>query len=393
MGGSQPSREHGLDWLRVFAFGVLILYHSGMIFVSWPFHIKNPETSPALESVMLFFNRWRLPLLFFISGCGVWFSLRRRSYVAFLQERWTRLFVPLAVAIFVIVPPQIYFERLFRGASLSYAEFYPTVFEFVSYPQGNTSWHHMWFVAYILVFCTVCIPVFAFFQSKTGRSAAGWFAAVLERRRFAIYLVNVPNVIAGIVLGPRWPTTHNLLSDWANFTGSLLTFLWGFVFASDRRLLDVVTRRRREFLVAGIGIAVLFFTLRATQALAGLPPDWRIVAGNLVSGYFGMTWIFALLGYARAHFDHGTPALRYATEAVYPFYIVHQTITIAIGYYAIQWQMNLWAKLAIVAAVTFFGSWACYEAVRRIPFARPLFGLKAESSVRNLQRSPVSNLS
>ena len=50
-------REHGLDALRVFAFAILILYHSGMGFVSWEYHVKNPETSRALELVMLFVNR------------------------------------------------------------------------------------------------------------------------------------------------------------------------------------------------------------------------------------------------------------------------------------------------------------------------------------------------
>ncbi|HBY60547.1 MAG TPA: acyltransferase, partial [Solibacterales bacterium] len=333
---ARAAREYGLDWLRVFAFGVLVFYHSGMIFVSWGFHIKNPETSPALENVMLFFNRWRLPLLFFISGCGVWFSLRRRSFPEFLRERWTRLFIPLTFAIFVVVPPQIYYERLFRGAQFSYAEFYPTVFHFVSYPQGNTSWHHMWFVAYILVFSTLCVPLFAYLRAPAGRRAVSAFAGWMERWPPAVYVVNVPSLLVGILLGPHWPTTHNLVSDWANFTGSLVTFLWGFVFASDRRLLDLLTRRRREFLSLAVLMTFVFYTLRATQAGRALPAGGQIVLGNFVSGYLGMGWIFALLGYARARLNRGSDTLRYATEAVYPFYIVHQTLTIAAGYYAIS---------------------------------------------------------
>jgi len=73
------TREHGLDALRVFAFAVLILYHSGMAFVTWGWHVQSSETSRTLEHVMVFASRWRLPLLFFISGAGVAFSLRRRS--------------------------------------------------------------------------------------------------------------------------------------------------------------------------------------------------------------------------------------------------------------------------------------------------------------------------
>jgi hypothetical protein len=371
------TREHGLDALRVFAFAILILYHSGMGFVSWGWHVKNPETSPALEHVMIFFNRWRLPLLFFISGAGVAFSLRRRSFSQFAGERTARLLLPLVFGMFVIVPPQIYFERLTQQASFgSYWGFYPTVFELVSYPAGSLSWHHLWFVAYVFVFALISVPLFALARSGRGVRALGVFAAWMERHSPAIYLVNVPNLAAGVVLGPHWPTTHNLTSDWANFTGSWMTFLWGFVFASERRLLDIVTRRRREFLVLGIAVALLFFYLRATGITRGLPPTIRHVLSNLVSGYFGLAWIFALIGYSRAWITRGTPALRYATEAVYPFYIVHQTITVALVFWLIPWNASIPAKLSIVAGGTFAGSWAVFEAVRRIRPLRPLFGLR-----------------
>src|SRR4051794_7561170 len=91
----RPEREYGLDWLRVIAFAILIFYHCGMMFVSWGWHIRNEETSRTLELVMLFFNRWRLPLLFFISGAGVSFSLRRRGFGEFAGERTVRLLLPL----------------------------------------------------------------------------------------------------------------------------------------------------------------------------------------------------------------------------------------------------------------------------------------------------------
>ena len=99
---ARSGREFGLDWLRVFAFTVLIVYHSGMPFVRWGWHIENSDKSTLLEYVMLFANRWRLPLLFFISGAGVAFSLRRRGWGEFAGERLRRLLLPVAFAMFVI---------------------------------------------------------------------------------------------------------------------------------------------------------------------------------------------------------------------------------------------------------------------------------------------------
>jgi glucans biosynthesis protein C len=371
------SREYGLDWLRVFAFCILILYHSGMAFVSWDWHLKNPQQSHTLEFFMLLVNRWRLPLLFLISGAGVFFSLRRRSFLEFSGERLKRLLIPLLVGMFVIVPPQIYFERLSKGAQYTYVEFYPSVFQFSPYPAGSFSWHHLWFVAYILVYSLFGIPLFAFLLSSAGRRSVAAMVRAFERWPLLVYLVNVPNLLVGGLLGPHWPQTNNLISDWANLIGAFLTFLWGFIIASNGEFLGLITRRRREFLIVGLAVAALFFTARYSAFTSGWPEAASLWFWTVVSAYYGMTWVLALVGYARATIKQPGRRLTYATQAVYPFYIFHQTITVAIVYCVIPWAIGVWTKLAVVVVVTFLGSWALFEVVRRVRILRPLFGLKA----------------
>ena len=365
-----PAREFGLDALRVAAFAVLIFYHSGMIFVPWDFHIKNNDLSVKLSLVMLFFNRWRLPLLFFISGCGVAFALRRRTLPAFARERVRRLLVPLIFGMFVIIPPQIYFERLQQGAAFSYREFYPSVLELVLYPKGSLSWHHLWFVAYLFVYSLAGIPVFAFLRGETGRRWLAGLVRLIASHPAALYLVNLPSLAVALLLGSHWPTTHNLTSDWANLTGSFITFLWGFAVASSPAFLDLIERRRREFLTLALLITSIFYGRLLTGA--GGPSPLATVIG----AYQGMLWIFTLTGYARARIRSGGAWLTYANEAVYPFYIVHQTITVAAGYYIVQQPWSLGAKLALTMLVTFFGSWAIFELVRRTRPTRLMFGLK-----------------
>lgn len=375
-----PQREYGLDWLRVFAFAVLIFYHSGMAFVTWDWHLKNPEQSTALEAVMLACNRWRLPLLFLISGAGVCFSLRRRSMGEFAAERIRRLLLPLIVGMFVVVPPQIYLERIHNGAQFTYLEFYRTVLQLEPYPKGSFSWHHLWFVVYILVFSLLGIPLFRALRSAAGQRIVDALVNAFRRWPPLLYAVNVPNLLVAVTLGPHWPATHNLVSDWATLTGAFLTFLWGFIIASNRGFLDLITRRRREFLIGGIAVAVLFFTARYLGLTRAWPPGARLWFWETVNGYYGMTWIFAMVGYARARITRPTSWLKYATEAVYPFYIFHQTITVALVYCVIPWQAGIAPKMAVVAAGTFAGSWLLFEAVRRVRFLRPLFGLRVARS-------------
>jgi glucans biosynthesis protein C len=375
---SQPQqREFGLDWLRVCAFGLLILYHSGMAYVSWPWTVKDTQHSQALETAMLFLNRWRLPLIFLISGAGVSFSLRRRSLGQFAGERLRRLALPFLFAMLVILPPQTYIVWLANGAHISYAEFYPHVFRQGQHP------HHMWFVAYILVFSLAGIPLFATLRSGPGQRALATFVHGLERWPLLLYLLTVPMLCVGLFLEPHWPVTLMLINDWANFCNGLLYFLLGFLIASERRFLDLVTRRRLELLIVGLTCAAAHFVAIATGFMDGWPNNARAlfqagVAGVVLpTGLLTMSIVLAVLGFARAYVQRGGPWLRYANEAVYPFYIVHQTITVAVVYAMLPLAIGVWPKLAVAAGSTFAGSWLVFELVRRVRLLRPLFGLKA----------------
>jgi hypothetical protein len=77
---AKPTRLYFIDWVRVLAFGLLILFHCAMPFVVFAWEIKNQQQSVVLSSVILWLHQWRLPLLFFIAGAGVNFSLARRSW-------------------------------------------------------------------------------------------------------------------------------------------------------------------------------------------------------------------------------------------------------------------------------------------------------------------------
>jgi len=352
-------RDYSLDWLRVIAFGLLILYHAGMPFTGWGWHIDNAETSEWLRAPMYFVNRWRLPLLFFVSGAGTAFALGRRGAGEFLRERAARLLVPLVFAMFVIVPPQIYWERLDRGQfSGSYWQWYPNVLAFRPYPQGDFSWHHMWFVLYLFVISAALLPVLRWCR---GRELT-WL-----RQPAALLLLPVPSFAIAVTLGARYPTTHALWGDWANLAVSAWTFFVGFLFARDARLLDTARRLWRPFVLAG----VVTFLLLYTRTVTGW---WREAAG----AWNGLFWIVGLAGLARERLSFSNAFLQYAAPAVFPFYILHQTVTVGLVYAVVGWMWPWWAKWIIVSLGTFVLTAIAYEfVIRRVRVLGPFFGLKA----------------
>ena len=106
------TRRHDLDWVRVLAFGLLVLYHVGMYYVSWDWHVKSPHAGGTIEPLMMLTAPWRLSLLFFISGAATQALLRKDAGAGFVRQRSSRLLWPLLFGMFVIVPPQAWVQAL-----------------------------------------------------------------------------------------------------------------------------------------------------------------------------------------------------------------------------------------------------------------------------------------
>lgn len=377
-------RRYDLDWLRVIAFGLLILFHTGMMFVSWDWHVKNPETSVVLEWVMRFLHEWRMPLLFFISGAAVWFAMEKYPLLSYLRERTVRLFVPLVFGMLVVIPPQVYFERRFQGWDYaSFWEFYPTIFTSGSYPQGNMSWHHLWYLPYILVYSLVLLPLLLLLRTPRGRKAMAVVRGALCRPG-ALLLLCVPSTVSDLCLRPFWPSdNNNLVADWGNFSSKAIIFLTGFLLCSGEEVWRRIERDRFRALGMGILVTcVLYFSWYSHFEIQGpVRAAYRVLRNlNL------WCWILGLLGLARRHLYFNHPFLKYATEAVYPWYILHQTVIVAIGYYVAGWDLPLWWKYLIVLIAMAVVTGLLHEfVIRRTPVLRPFFGLKIKRSGRKSQ--------
>ena len=84
------ARLYFLDWVRILAFLLLILYHVGMYYVSWDWHVKSPHANDAIEPLMMLSSPWRLGLLFLISGAASSFLLAKLGAGRFMRQRSVR---------------------------------------------------------------------------------------------------------------------------------------------------------------------------------------------------------------------------------------------------------------------------------------------------------------
>lgn len=380
-------RRYELDWLRVIVFGLLIFYHVGMFFVPWGFHIKNNQIYQWLIYPMLFVNQWRLPILFVISGMGTAYALNSRSGAAFAKERITRLLLPLIAGIILIVPPQVYFERISKDQfSGSYLDFWPANAFIGIYPEGNFSWHHLWFLVYLVIFSLMLIPAFLYLRKYTSVGLLKVMRKI-TLQRFGLYWLIIPLFIWEAFLEPFFPSTHAFWGDWFNVVNYLTLFFYGFLLISVKDIFwKIVADNKGWYLTAGIFGFSIFLIIKIA-----FEDSMLIHFIEAVFKVFNLwSWILALFGYTTCYLQKTNKFLTYSNEAVYPFYILHQTITIGIGYYLQNLEIAFAAKFSIMAVGTFGISWLIYEfLIRRFNWVRPLFGLKTKALITQRSLKPV----
>ena len=371
------NRLYFIDHIRVFAFLLLILFHSALPFVNYNWEVKNEQKSEILLSIVLWFHQWRLPLLFFISGVGIYFSLKTRNILKFTVERFRRLFIPLVFAMLFTIPIQVYVEYLQKGrVTGSYFEFYPSVWNFVPYPDGSLTWSHMWFIVYLLTFILLLIPLLSILKIKIIEKYKDSFSNVLSSK-YLIFLVFLIQYYIYYQFYLKYPEQGSLVEDWFVFNSSISYLILGYLLASSNQFWDNCERYRKISLsLAVVTSIILFINYYLPNALPkkeGMDAQVYFLLDAL------QIWsiILTIIGFTKKHLSNSSSILQYLNQAVFPFFIIHQTIIVAIGYWIVQLKVSTLIKYLLLSICSSIVIYALYEyIIRRTKLTRFLYGMK-----------------
>jgi glucans biosynthesis protein C len=376
----QPAstRQSYLDWLRIISIITVFFLHSSMAYVEeWGWHLKNKETSNLLMEINFWLGRFRMPMLFFISGTVTWFMLKSRTTGSFIGLRFRRLFIPLVFGILVVVPPQVYMERLTQGFKGNFADFYPTVFTTGAYPTGNFSWHHLWFIVYLFLYDILFAPLFKWMMSERGKERLAFFSKLANRKW--IYLLPVPSIIAYTAMNLHFPETHDLIHDWSRHVYWIFFLLTGFTCINFPALMNSFERNRRtSFLLAFTSIIIINY-FRWNNPDTEIPDlgTWRTYAQMSLFPITAWCWIFTAVGYAKRYLNKKHPIQNYINEAVYPFYILHQTVIVIVVFYVIRTNEPVLNKFLFTFITSFILVMCIYHLlIKQYAVMRFLFGMK-----------------
>lgn len=375
-------RRVDLDWLRIGAFAVLILYHVGMFYVAeWDWHVKNATTYTWLQDVMKLTNPWRMSLLFLIAGMALALVRPAQSGWRLAQARTSRLFVPLVFGMLVIVAPQVYYQA--QAAQLAVPSYLPFWLEYINphtgllpemhTPLGLLTWNHLWFLPYLWLYSLLILPLHQPLQALATR---------LQRQPLWLLVVCVVvlHIAALWTLREKYPPTNALSNDWYNHAKYGLCFVTGYLLVLQgnwwQRLAAV---RWYALAVALVGYGlVLLDNHDMFDNLDGNAVVLQLIY-SLCSVFNHWAWLAAVLGFAATHwqrptFDKQGHWRRYASKAILPWYILHQSLIVVLAVNLQAWQLPDSIEAVCLIVGTVLGCVIGYEVLRRIPLLNWLVG-------------------
>ncbi|MGV8940003.1 MAG: acyltransferase family protein [Lysobacter sp.] len=397
-------RRHDIDALRVIAFAILILYHvSGVYQIDSSFHIVSSYQNEWLDYVRIVFNRWRMPLLFAISGIAIGLSLPGKNPAKFALVRSWRLLLPLVFGMLFIVSIQAYCEGVSKGTlAPGYGTFLLRYLQLRPWPAGTfggaeygVTWNHLWYLAYLWVYTLALVALTPVLRSRPGERALAWLA----RPRHSVWLL-APAVVFFIyllVLKPRFPESHALVGDWYLHAEYFSVFLLGYAIADKQALWQRLAQLRRPMTVLAIASITVELSLKAASqylpagdipvSLQHLP--WGLIE-RAARALYMWSALLAIFGWGHAALNRPLRWMPYATEAVYPWYILHQSVIVLAAYWLIPLKLGAWLEPTLIILLTVGGCLLLHEfLIRRTALLRPLFGLKRQpAALRRLRDAP-----
>ncbi|MEM7109441.1 MAG: acyltransferase family protein [Bacteroidota bacterium] len=348
-------RRYDIDWLRVIAIGLLLIYHIAIIFQPWAVFVgfmRSNELMEGLWTPMTLLNVWRIPLLFFVSGMGVYFAMRKRNVKQLLLERGKRILLPYLFGIVAVVPLHFFIFQDFYGQNMSY----------FAHPA------HLWFLGNIAIYISILFPLFFYLMRKQD----GKFRRVLSQimsNPLGPVAISIFFVVEVVLVKP------DIFSLYAQtghgYAMGFLAFFLGFILVYVGQ---PFWKTALKWKALYLGAAALMFMVRFLVNDTAGPNFLMAIESNL--------WIMSLFGYAYQYLNRPSKVLTYLSKAVYPIYIIHMFVLYGAAWLILPLGIPVVLQFALIVLITGAVCVLLYELIRRIPILRNAFGINGKLRVR-----------
>jgi glucan biosynthesis protein C len=371
-------RRYDIDWLRVLAMLMIFLFHCARFFNYDDWHVKNNQLDFGMSVFVEIVSQWIMPLFFMLSAISAYYALDYRNNRLYINERFKRLVIPLLFGIFVLVPPQVYIERVSHSQFVgSFVQFFPHYFDGLYGFGGNFAWMglHLWYLEILFIFSLLTLPLFRCLRKETIQNFISMMVISFKKPGI-IFLLALPIFFMELFvnLQPDGIGRRDF-GGWSPLT-YLIFFILGYLIASNMQIRVSIERHKKIALLLGVLMTVSGFFLPETGYSSSI---YFLESLRAFNSWF---WLVAILGFGSKYLNFNNGLLKYSNEAVLPFYILHQTIIVIMGFYIASWGVGVIMKYLILSTVSFALIIALYDLViKRVKVLRFLFGMKFKQRV------------
>jgi hypothetical protein len=229
---------------------------------------------------------------------------------------------------------------------------------------------HLWYLEFLFLFSLLTLPLFRYLGKPAIRPFMLRVASFFNRPA-AIFLLAIPVAIMELLINlqPQGIGRRDF-GGWSLLT-YLVFFILGYIVeANDVFQLQI---KKQRFIALVLG---LFTTTGGFFLLTSGYSD-RAIFFALLRAFNSWFWLTAILGFGFTYLNFTNGLLKYANEAVLPFYILHQTVIVMLGFYMAGWALPVLVKYLILSIAAFSVIVLIYDVgIRRAGAVRFLFGMK-----------------
>ena len=375
-------RNNYLDWLRVLGILFVFIYHTTRLYNVEVWKVKNDIWYPSVEVWNIIATCWMMPLMFVISGASLFYAVGKSSFGKFLKDKIMRLLVPLLVADLTHLSIQYYLDQkshgVFRG---NFFQFLPQFYQFKDFEWQS---QHLWYLLFLFIFSVILYPLLRWLKGN-GQNVIPKINRLLAKP-VILYLMTFPLLFLYLIFGTDSPILEE------NGGYPYIMYIWylllGFFLVSEEKLQETIQNLRWISLSLGLllvaGWAILYTPISDTSVVT-----LNLVLASIMRLLGGWICILAFFGLSRQYLTRRSSVLDYGNEAVLPFYILHQTVILAVGYFVLQWALPDAIEWAVVVIISFAVIFLIYDFfIRRWNTMRILFGMKAKSAAAVKRAKP-----
>ena len=383
------NRLHCLDWLRVIAIGVLMMYHIGMVYVpDWGYHYKNPLLSDWIKSLMLLTSPWRMGLLWLVSGIALAYMCRSYNMIKLAVRRTNQILLPLLVGVLFVVPVQLFAQMKQAGdMPLNFLGFVNAFYiqpqaYFAHYASGiwpRFDVNHLWFLRSLWRFSIILILLSPILNSDIVKSAG----SCLTKKLSCVLLMFVTPIVM-----IEWLLEGEAVREYYGLVLLLLGFCLGLHVTFWQTLTKHLTLLCVLSLVAMTALQIGFIEiwqtgLNQTDTLLNTLIQCIYVANKILP-------LLAILALSFRFLNKPNKIIKQLNPYVFPLYILHQSVIIIVAYVASNShsillksaEYQLWLNLLITPLICAL----LLMLIARVNVFRMCFGMRLKNNI-----DPYSN--